>query len=408
MKILFLNNYNYIRGGSERVYFAEMDLMKERGHEVIAFARRHRRDFPSLYSEYFPPDMKTDEVSISWDALKTVKEIIYSTEARKSLGMLTRFVRPDIAHAHNIYGRLSTSVLDCLREEGIPIVMTLHDYKLACPTYNFTYHHAICEDCKSHRYYRAVLKKCHKGSYAASAVYVLESYFNRLFRKYENTVDRFIAPSRFLKSKIIEYGWPVTKIAHVPNCIRSAEYQPEYEPGTYFLFLGRLSEEKGIRTLIRAFTSIENPNAGLVIAGDGPLKELLQNMACSDSRIRFTGYLTGPVLRDITRRALAVVLPSVCYENAPLSILEASAYGKPVIGSAIGGIPEMIDDGRNGFLFTPGNEIHLAEKMKNLLSLTRESLIAMGKAAREKITNDFSADAHYQKLMSIYNSLLHQ
>ncbi|MBI5237008.1 MAG: glycosyltransferase family 4 protein [Deltaproteobacteria bacterium] len=383
-----------------------MELMNARGHEVIGFARRHEQDLPSLYSEYFPRDLKTDSIGISLSALKTVKEIIYSSETRKKLKMLTEQTRPEIVHAHNIYGRLSTSVLDCLAEEGIPVVMTLHDYKLACPTYNFTYHHHICEDCRVHRYYRAVLKRCNKGSYAASAVYALESYYNWLFKKYENKVGIYIAPSRFLKSKLIDYGWPAQRFRYVPNFIDHTQYQPEYTPGEFFLYLGRLSEEKGIRILIEAFKRVEKPGIGLVVAGDGPLRATLEEISRSDSRIKFAGYLTGSALREITRRALAVVLPSVCYENAPLSILEAMAHGKPVIGAAVGGIPEMIDEGQNGFLFKPEDVRDLANKMEFLLNLPETSVVAMGKAAREKVKNDFNAESHYENIMGIYNALL--
>ncbi len=406
MKIIYLNNYHYIRGGAESVFFSEMGLMKDKGHEVVGFARRHEQDLPSPYSDYFPPEMKTDEVRISWSSFKTVKKIFYSAETRRKLHMLVRRTRPEIAHAHNIYGRLSTYVLDCLNEEGIPVVLTLHDYKLVCPTYNFICNHHICKDCKVHRYYRAVLKRCHKESYAASAVYALESYYNWLFRKYEGRVGRYVAPSRFLKSKLIEYGWPEERISYVPNFIDHAEYQAEYDPGTYFLYLGRLSEEKGIRVLIEAFKRIEKPGASLVIAGEGKIGDTLEKISQPDSRITFTGYLTDSDLRNLTRRALAVVLPSVWYENAPLAILEAMAYGKPVIGSAVGGIPEMIDDEMNGFLFEPGNVTDLQEKLAFFLNLPEQRVLEMGKAARKKVEKEYNAESHYKQLMNVYRKAL--
>lgn len=408
MKIIYLNNYYYIRGGAEKVFFDEIELMSGKGHEVIAFARRHRQDLTSPYAGYFPPGMETDTVRFSLSALKTAKEIIHSSEARRMLKMLVASTGPEIAHAHNIYGRLTTSVLDYLKKEGIPTVITLHDYKLACPAYNFTYHGHICEGCRVHRYYRAILKRCHKGSYAASLVYAAESYYNWLFKKYENNIGIYIAPSRFLRNKLIDYGWPAEKIRYVPNFIDHTSYKPKYTPGDYFLYLGRLSEEKGIRVLIEAFKRIKKTGIGLIVAGDGPLRATLEQMSRPDSRIVFAGYLTGQELRKTTRRALAVVLPSVCYENAPLSILEAMAYGKPVIGAAIGGIPEMIDEGHSGLLFVPEDVRDLSDKMEFLMNLPEASVTAMGEAARRKVENDFGAEAHYEKIMSIYNELLHR
>ena len=405
MKIIYLNNYHYIRGGAEKVFFDEMDLMRGRGHEVIGFTRRHKQDLASPYSGYFPPDIETNKVRFSLRGLKTSIEVIHSFETRRMLKKLVRSTGPEIAHAHNIYGRLTTSVMDYLKDEGIPAVMTLHDYKLACPAYNFTYQSHICEDCKVHRYYRAVMKRCHKGSYAASLVYAVESYYNWILRKYENNIGIFVAPSGFLKNKLVEYGWPAQRIRHVPNFIDHTRYLPNYTRGEFFLYLGRLSEEKGVRVLIEAFKRIKKNGISLVVAGEGPLRGTLEEMSRPDSRISFTGHISGDALRETTRRALAVILPSVCYENAPISLLEAMAYGKPVIGAAIGGIPEMVEEGRNGFLFAPEDVRDLSDKMESLLDLSETSVAGMGKAAREKVVNDFSADAHYERIMCIYNEL---
>lgn len=406
MNILFLNNYYYLRGGSERVFFGEMALMKKNGHQISAFARKHPDDFPTVYSRFFPPDMATDRVRFSFEALKTVMEMLYSKSAKQGLSLLIKENKPEIAHVHNMYGRLTTSVLDVLTGNKIPVVMTLHDHKLICPTYRCMRNNQICEDCGNGNYYKAVARRCHKNSLAASGVVALESYYCSWFDKYKNNIRFFISPSRFLADKLINYGWPEDRIKMIPNFLSISEFEPLYKHGGYFLYLGRLSEEKGIHTLIEAFKALDSQETELLIVGDGPLRKDLENSAASDKRIRFTGYLSGDELRKITQEAMALIIPSECYENAPLSIIEAMAYGKPVIGSMTGGIPEMVTEGKTGFLFKPGDVADLTGTMKKLLSLDIHEIETMGRSARKNVEETYTEESHYQKLMEIYQEAL--
>ena len=282
--------------------------------------------------------------------------------------------------------------------------MTLHDYKLMCPSYLFINKGKVCEACKGNRYYMAILKRCHKSSYAASAIVALESYFCMRLLKYRKNIKTFLSPSRFLKNKMIEYGWPESQIQYLPNFISTSDLVSQSLSGKYFLCLGRLSVEKGIATLINAYRRIQDKDVGLLIAGEGPLRSELERIAGQDSSIKFTGFLSGVQLLGITRNALAVVVPSLCYENAPISVLEAMAYGKPVIGARIGGIPEMIYDGINGFLFKPGDETDLRNVLSKTISLSDEQLEHMGRMGREKTAGEYSPEKHYQQLMSVYLS----
>ena len=408
MNILFLNNYYYLRGGSEQVYFGEMGMMKTHGHEVATFARRTPEDFPSELSGFFPEDMKTDSLSIGFGAFRTLKEIIYSTESKKCLGLLLKEISPDVAHAHNIYGRLTTSTLDLLNRHNIPVVMTLHDYKLICPSYKLVCNGRVCEACKGKRFFSAIWKKCHKNSRVASAVYAFESWFNDFFKKYENNVSFFISPSRFLKSKLVEFGFAEEKIVYIPNYIVSQDFSPNFFFENYLLYIGRLSAEKGISTLIKAFKNLKVQNIRLMIVGDGPTRGFLENLTDQDSRIQFTGYLTGPALADATRNARAVIVPSEWYENAPISILEAFAFGKPVIGARIGGIPEMVDEYINGLLFESGNVDDLTDKLNKFLSYSNEKISDMGQAARKKAVEEYSPELHYEKLIKVYKKAINQ
>jgi glycosyltransferase involved in cell wall biosynthesis len=406
MKILFLNNYNYVRGGAERVFLAEASVMNKYGNTVNIFARRHASNLPSPYDKYFPGEMVTDSLKPTMQGLRSLLQLFYSLDAKKCLTEMLQNIKIDIAHAHNIYGRLTTSVLDVLHDNNIPIVMTLHDYKLICPAYSLLSHGRICEECKGHLFYMAIKKRCHKESFFASTIYAFESYFNKIYKKYENNVRFFISPSQFLMEKFIQFGWPEERLVYVPNFIESSNFEADYTPRKYFVYLGRLSSEKGISTLIEAFMNINFNKVGLAIVGEGPLKDRLTKMAACDSRIRFTGYLSGNTLKEETSKALAVIVPSECYENAPLSILEAFAFGKPVIGSRIGGIPEMIDDGVNGYLFEPGNVDDLREKLDLVLSMPGKRITEMGQAAQKKVEKQYSADLHYEMLMSVYHRAL--
>lgn len=397
-----INNYNYLRGGAETVFISEIKLLEKQGNRVIVFARKHPKNLSAELEGYFPSEVVTDRLTPSAKGLRSLFSIIYSFESKSRLNAVLKSVGVDVAHVHNIYGRMTTSVLNSLSEKDIPVVMTLHDYKLICPNYKLMHHGRICEDCRGNNYYHAILNRCHKNSLIASTIYALETYFNFLFNQYRKNVYCFISPSKFLKDKLIEFGWPKQRIEYIPNFLSVTDFEPKFSPGRYFLYLGRLSSEKGIKTLIQAFLNLKHADIQLKIAGEGPLEQELKARAASDQRISFLGYLTGAALQETTRNALAVVVPSEWYENAPLSVLEAMAYGKPVIGSRIGGIPEMIDDGRNGFLFESGNPQALAKAMSALLAMNEGAITDMGRSARWKVEAEYNADLHYERLMALY------
>jgi glycosyltransferase involved in cell wall biosynthesis len=402
VRVLFLNNYNYLRGGAERVLFEEMRMLKEAGHEVAVFSRVYPQNEPSAYDRSFPPDMDTGNFSVSLNALRTAKELIYSWTAKAGVREVILDFKPDVAHAHNIYGRLTVSILDELEARGIPTVLTMHDLKLLCPSYLMLNHGVVCEKCRGNRFYQAVLTKCHKNSYAASAVYAIESWINYALSKYDS-VKIFISPSRFLRNKMIEYGWSRERIVHVPNLANASMENTTMQVGNYNLYFGRLSREKGVRTLLKAYKELKG-DIPLVVVGDGPEKTDLQKVASDlGLPVIFTGYLSGQTLHDTIGCARSIVMSSECYENAPLSILEAFAHGKPVIGARIGGIPEMIDDGVNGLLFEPGNVDDLSEKLSLMADKTNEDLTRMGRAAREKVKREYSVEAHYKILIEVYS-----
>ena len=406
MNILYINNYNYPRGGAENIFLSEFVLAKNNGHCPYIFTRKFPKNLPSANDSFFPGEVLTDNISFSVNGFKSLLNIFYSPISKKKLRDFLRFFPIDIAHIHNIYGRLTTSVLDCLNEFRIPTVMTLHDYKTICPNYKMMHHEKICEDCKPHRYFQAILNKCHKDSYIASAIYSLETYFNYYFKKYLKNINFFISPSKFLKTKLIDYDFPSDRIVYIPNFIALSEFKPNYSPGDYFLYIGRLSSEKGIVNLINAFKSIDKHSVKLKIVGEGPLEHELKQISGSDARIEFMGHLCGSNLSDITRNSLAVVVPSQWYENAPLSILESMAYGKPVIGSNIGGIPEMIESGNTGFLFDYNDASELTDLLRKVSEMKNDRISDMGHSARLKVENEYSDSIHLRNLNKIYHQVI--
>lgn len=402
IKVIFLNNYFYIRGGSEAVFFNEMELLKLNGHGIVPFSRHFSKNLNSEYSQYYPSDFSY-ESGFFVKKVVTALKMIYSIESKNKFKMLINNIKPDIIHAHNIYGRLTYSVIDVAKTKKVPVVMTLHDYKLICPSYTMLLKGKPCEKCKGHYFYNCILTRCHKGSLSASTVYTLESYFNRYFKKYE-WIRYLICPSKFSLKKHLEAGLPEEKLVHLPNFVKIEDYEPHYKSGDYILYVGRLSKEKGVLTLLKAIKGIDMQ---LKIVGDGPMREVCEKFVSENNlnNVQFLGYKSGEELKQLYRNAAFLIIPSECYENQPMTIIESFAYGKPMIGSNIGGIPEMIIDGQTGLLFEPGNDIELREKIVCLLS--NPSIIEnMGRKAREKAEIEYSSDIHYNKLIEIYQKTL--
>jgi glycosyltransferase involved in cell wall biosynthesis len=400
MRILYVNKYNYLKGGCERVLFTEMDLMKSRGHDVAVFASRHPNNAESEFSGDFAEEENYFSAGLAHKA-KAALKIIYSLEALGKFGRVIDAFKPDIIHAHNIYAQLSTGVLDAAKKKGVPVVLTAHDYKLVCPSYMMLDHGRICEKCIEGRYYHCFTTGCHKESRVASAVYTAESYFNAWFKKYD-TVRKFICPSRFMMSKIAN-RFPEDKLLVLNNPVDVSTYAPSFRDEGYYLFTGRLSKEKGVFTLIKAFVEMGLP---LKIAGTGPLEAECRKLAEGAPHIQLAGYRTGKELEGLYQGAHACVVPSEWYENAPMSVIEPMAYAKPVIAARIGGIPELVQEGQSSLLFNPFEPEDLKNKVRQFHQLSPEAQASMGRWGREFAETQFSLQRHYDELLNIYRQVL--
>lgn len=405
-RLLSINNYYYRRGGSEAVYFEHNRLFESAGWEVVPFSMHDALNLPSQWSSHFVDE--TDGAARQSLLSKASRAIttIYSTEAARRIRGLVNLIQPNIAHAHNIYHHLSPSILVELRRQNVPIVMTLHDLKLVCPAYKMHSQGAVCEDCRGGALRNVVKNRCIKGSTAMSALVWLESTVHRMLNLYMGTVTRFVVPSRFFLAKFAEWGVDTSRFVHIPNSVNVDEMAADgdgRDTGDAFVYLGRLVPEKGVATLIRAAAQARVP---LRIIGTGSEERALQQLAAElGGNVEFSGYLTGSALRTAISTARAVVIPSEWFENAPISVMEASALGRPVIGAAIGGIPELIRPGETGFVFTSGSVESLVEVLTQVARTPKTDLARMGQAGRKWMRTDFSPVAYRDRMTALYEDL---
>lgn len=403
-RLLSVNNYHYRRGGSDAVYFNHAALMESIGWQNAFFSMTHPMNVGSSWSEYFVDEIEFGHQYSLLAKLKMSSKVMYSFEAQRKLHRLADKFRPDIAHLHCIYHHLSPAVIPALVERGIPVVMTAHDLKLACPAYKMLNDTGVCERCKGGNLLNVVWHRCIRNSLSASVVVAMESMLHHGLDTYKKNLDRVVVPSRFFMDKFVEWGWPQEKFSYIPNYVEAADFVPEYAPGSNFLYFGRLVQEKGVETLMRA--AAMSGRGKLNIVGSGPLENNLQQIRQSlQADISFLGHRSGADLHALIRQARAVVLPSEWYENAPLSILESYALGKPVIGARIGGIPEMVIEGETGWTFASGDSKDLARVLDEVAAMPDAVIESMGKNARAFVEQRFNRENYTEAMLSLYAEL---
>lgn len=405
-------NYRYfISGGPEKYMFNIKKILEKNGHEVIPFSIHSNKNVETKYSNYFVEPIGSRDAVYFDEVKKTPKSIIqmlsrsiYSFEVKKALKKEIKEVKPDIIYTIHFVNKLSPSVIDAAKECGIPIVSRLSDYFLLCPRFDFLYNKKVCEDCLKDGYSSCIKKRCVKGSLFASAIRVISMKVHNFIKIYDN-VDMFITPSEFLKKKLIENGFDKNKITCIPTFTTNESSNTKKKAGDYGLYFGRISEEKGVETVIKAYEEL--PNLKLKIMGDDTtdeatrLKEYVKKNSLKN--IEFLGFKSGYELESIIANCSFVVIPSIWYDNLPNTALEAFLNSKPVIASRIGSLPELVEDGYNGLLFEPGNYKDLKDK---IVKLIEENLIeTYGKNSKKKLDSDFSKTTHYNKLISIFNNL---
>jgi glycosyltransferase involved in cell wall biosynthesis len=406
MRILQVNKFWFAKGGVESYLAGVIGELRRRGHAVAEFGMAHPANQPTEYAGFFAPFVALESggrgLSLR-QKLETSARILYEPRVSDRVQAVCAEFQPDQAHVHLFERQLTPAAIRGLRKAGVGIVQTFHDYGFVCANYTLMKGMTTpcAMECMTHGYQQAVRYRCVKGSRSASALAAFELFLRRSVFRYQDGVDTFISPSAYLRRLLIAGGLAERKVVHLPNFVRCADYQPCYEPGEYVLFVGRLSFEKGLWTLLAA--AAELPRLAFRIVGTGPEEEGLRRAAAERrlDNVTFDGQRTPEELREIYRGALCVVLPSEWPENAPMVIYEAFAAGKPVVGTEMGGIPELVRHGEDGLVVAASDASALAAALTRLASSPRQ-VAEMGERAREKAERGYDLPRHVDRLLEIY------
>lgn len=409
MKILLVNKYHYVKGGSETYHFGLGKLLESYGNEVIYFAMADERNYECEQSKYFSKNVDFNTKLSLTGKLKAGFHALYSFDAKKKIEQLIRDENPDIVHINLVHRHITLSIVEAIKKYNIPIVFTAHDLNCICPNHTMLTNGKVCDRCvKEHSYKPALEQKCVKNSGMQTLLGVIEAKNYERMHTYDK-IDFYICPSDFYRRYFIDSKITKSPVVHWANFLPlDSEYKLSENIKDYFLFFGRISPEKGIMSLVKAYElgNFENP---LYLVGDGPLKEELEKYVKEHNlseKVIFTGFQSGENLKKYVEEAKCVILPSEWYENGPYSILEALAVGKPVIVSNYGGLTEIVEEGVTGFICEPGNPESLCECLKKMNSLSADEYNKMSLSALEKAKAECDCEKYYDKLMKCYKRLI--
>ncbi len=375
MKVLLVNKFHYMKGGSERYYFTLAELLRSHGHEVSFFAMQDENNIPCPQEKYFVSNASVGGGLKS--KLNMILHIAYSKEAYKKMTALLNAETPDLVILNLVHKQITCSVIDAIKDfdKNIPIFWTMHDLIAVCPSYTMLDgENKICEKCLDGDFNHCIENRCIKGSKLMS---ILSAYEAKTIRKkgWYNQVDLFICPSEFYQRKLQKAHFTKAPVVCIRNPLAAdTKYEVNTQDKGYILYFGRLAREKGVKTLMEAMGGMSVP---LYILGTGPTEEELKKYAVEKQldNVSFKGFQQGEALTDYVRNARCVVLPSEWYENGPYSAMEAMSFGKPLIVSSYGGLPELVEEGKNGFVFRNAEELKAAiERMIALPSSEYEEL----------------------------------
>ena len=422
LRVLMVNKFHYLKGGSETYHFAVGESLEQLGYDVAWFAMEDPRNLPCRQSRYF---VSASDYTGETSPLRKFHDgarLVYSLEAKRKFEALLEDFRPDVIHLNLVHRQLTFSILDApyLKEHSVPVVYTAHDYIPICPACTMLDGAGeICDACLDGRFHHCIERRCVKDSRAKSVLAAAEATFLRRHGSYR-MIDRVIAPSEYMRSKLLEGGFPPSQVVCMQNFAkdevllraRSKEDLTEREH-PYLLFFGRLSREKGIDVLVDAFLSVADriPGWRLVIAGEGPERDSIEaRLAVHPKRscVELVGFQKGRALSAYVERASLAIASSRCRENMPFSIIEAFAAGTPVVGTRIGGIPELVFEGDTGFLAEPDDEESLAEAILRGAALCGDvgAYRIMQSRCRTFVLENCDQSRYMERLVSLYRKLI--
>lgn len=405
MKVLQVNKFNYLRGGADKYFLDLSQVLEQAGLKVAKFSMKHSHNLPDPNEKFFVSTVNFNRPGLH-AILKAIPRMMYSWEARLKFRKLLNEFKPDIIHIHNIYHQISPSILSEAKKHNLPVIMHIHDYKLVCPNYKMFNKGKVCEKCKGGLFHMCFFTRCVKGCFIQSFLATIEMYLHHdILKIYKKNIDLYIAPSQFVKDKLVAWKVEADKIKVVPHYLDTKKFEPQYELGNYLLYFGRLDKEKGIDKLIEAMTKVKDKK--LKIIGAGPdnkhLSKLINKLELT-GKVELIGPKYGQELYKYIQNSYAVVVPSQWYEIFGLVNLEAAALGKLVIASNIGGIPEVIKDQQTGLLFKHDSVEDLAVKI-NWALRHPDQVKQIALQARQWVEKEFKLDKHLQKILDIYQNI---
>lgn len=396
MKILLVNKFHYMKGGAERYYFSLADILKSQGHEVIFFSMQDDKNIPSQQEKYFVSHKEYNKKTSLLQKWKAFRTLIYSKEAYKKMSSLLDDEKTDLVILNNIHRNITTSIINAIKERNIKIYWVVHDLITICPSYTMLDGKGnICEKCASGNFKHCYKNKCLKNSYLKSFLAYKEAKYNYKHKIYDK-IDMFITPSNFYKEKLVQYGFDKNKVVCLRNPLPlDTKYELNNHSDNYVLYFGRLSKEKGVQTLINSFKELDYK---LVILGTGPIEEELKQYVKTNSitNVEFKGFKQGEELENYIKNSRCVVLPSEWYENGPYSAMEAMALGKPLIVSSLGGLPELVEQDVNGYIFNTKEE--LKESLIKMINLNEDEYKQMCLNSLNKAKEMFNPEEYVTRI----------
>lgn len=409
MRIIVANYRYFVTGGPEKYMFKFMDAAKKRGIEVIPFSVRNPQNVETSYSKYFAKPRSSElmyadtKKSIS-NLIGMIRATVWNYDAEKRLRKLIRDTKPDAIYILHEINHLSPSIIRAAKKEGVHVVHRISDFFMFCAKYDFLCDNEICEACLHQDYSKALTHRCVKDSKAGTMLRVMAMKLYWRTKVFED-VDQYICTCEFSRNKLIEGGIPAGKITCVSTFIDASAIEPCYDHDKYFLFLGRMAHQKGTIYAIEAMKWLRDTDYVLKITGtiseseeDQKVWKYIQENKL-ENKIVFTGFKHGVELETLISKAACIVCPAIWYENMPNTVIEAYAYGKPVVASKIGSLAEIVVDGETGLLFEMKNSRELANKLKMFIDKP-ELVNALGEKARKKCLELYNEKAHMDKVLS--------
>ncbi len=410
MKILLIHKFHYMLGGTETFHYGLADALRDAGHEVIFFSMQDDRNIPCDQDKYFVSNVDYNDPNLKGiRKIKTGIDLIYNFEAKKKFEQLIVDEKPNVAHIGLLHRQITFSVVDVLKKYNIPVVMHLHELTAVCPCYTMLRPDGtICSDCATKGYFNCIKHRCMKNSYSKSILAYAEAEFLK-FGGYYNKIDTYIAECDFYKKLVEKAHFTKSPIIRMNNFLPvSQEYRAYHEHDNYILYFGRYAREKGVMTILEAYSILECEEK-LVLVGRGSEEESIREFVKKrhlENRVEINGAIFGEKMDRIIERAKMILVPSEWYENGAFVALQALAKGKIVIASDIAGLSEIIQDCETGFLAEPGNPESFARAMEKVNSLSKEDYENMSNHVVEYAKKRCDVKVYVTELVKLYEELI--